>query len=69
MSPDNLFETKDIHQDMVNTVAYAIASRYAKIQDDYFFIYIKKKPKYIPEFIYRWFLKRFVVLNYFKKID
>jgi len=59
-------KTTEYHSDMVDAYAYMIAGHYAKLKDDYFFIYIKKKPKYIPNFIYKWFIKKFVVFAEFK---
>lgn len=54
----NLFETSAKHRDMVDAFAYMFASKYAKLKDDYFFLYIKKKPKFMPSFIYKWFIKK-----------
>lgn len=64
---DYLQETDNQHSDVVDAFAYSMASQMAKIRNDYFLIYIRKKPKYLPEFIYRWFLSKFVVLAEFKK--
>ena len=63
---DHLTKTGSKHSDMVDSYAYMMSSQYAKLQDDYFFIYIKKKPKYCPMFIYKWFIKKFVVIVNFK---
>ena len=60
---DYLTKTDSKHSDMVHSYAYMIASQYAKLKDDYFFIYIKKKPKWMPSFLYRAVIKRLVVLN------
>ena len=65
---DYLTKTDSKHSDMVDSYAYMMASQYAKLKDDYFFIYIKKKPKYCPMFIYKWFIKKFVVIVNFKKL-
>lgn len=61
-----LFETDEKHCDMVDAYAYMIAAQYAKLRDDYFFLYIKKKPWYIPQWLYKWFIKMFVVVVNFK---
>ena len=63
---DYLHKTDRKHSDMVDAMAYKIASNYVKLKDDYFFLYIKEKPKCCPEFVYKWFIKKFVVLVNFK---
>ena len=47
--------------------AYAVADKQAELIDQYCRMYIKKKPKYIPEFVYRFVLGKFIVIAYFNK--
>ena len=63
---DNIFETNQKHSDMVDSFAYMIASHYAKLKDDYFFLYVKKKSKYMPVWLYKWFISKFIVIANFK---
>ena len=48
--------------------AHMVADHYMyyKLIDEYCFMHIKKKPKYIPTFLYNWMLKKVVILNRFK---
>ena len=62
-----LENTDKKHSDFVDAYAYMIAGKMAKLRDDYFFIYIKKKPKWCPVFVYKWFIKKFVVIAEFRK--
>jgi coproporphyrinogen III oxidase len=63
-----MHDTTDHHRDMVDSVAYAMSAKYAKLKDDYFFIYVKKKPRYIPLWLYRWILQKVIVLANFKQL-
>jgi len=56
----------DKHSDMVDSFAFMVATQMAKIQNDYFLLHIKQKPKWLPNFIYRWIIGKVIVLNNFK---
>lgn len=58
-----LMETDDI----LGKHADAIAFARAKLIDGYCQIYIKKKPWFVPKFLYRWIIKKTVVLAFFKE--
>lgn len=61
-----LSDTEPKHSDMIDSLMFAFASQEAKLRDEYILLYVKKKPWYIPDFIYKWFLKKFLVLSSFK---
>ena len=62
-----LIETDKKHSDFVDAIAYAIAGRMIKMRDEYLLLYVKSKPWFIPEFIYKWILKKLLVIAEFKK--
>ena len=64
---DYLIDTDQRHSDFIDAYAYMIAMQMAKIREDYILLYIKKKPKYMPNFLYKWLIKSFVVVAEFKK--
>lgn len=64
---DRLFETNPEHSDIVDAFAYMIASQEAQLLNSYYLIYIKNKPKYMPRFVYNWFIKKLVNVTQFKK--
>ena len=47
--------------------AYMIADKQAQTINEYCKLYIRERPKWLPEFIYKWVLKQVLVLAYFKK--
>lgn len=65
---NRLIDTDSRHSDMVVSIAYMIASQYAKLHEDYVLLHISKKPWYIPEFVFKWVLKKVLVINRFKKL-
>lgn len=64
---DYLEETDPKHSDAVDVLAYLIASHEAKMRDEYVLLHIKAKPRFLPEFVYKWLLKKLVVLSMFKR--
>lgn len=62
-----LKETDKKHSDLIDSMAYMWSSQIFKFKEDYMLLYIKKKPKYIPNFMYKWILKKVVVLAEFTK--
>lgn len=63
-----LHELNDVrHNDMIDAMAYMIAGQELKLRESYILLYVKKKPKWCPEFIYHWFVKKFIVIAEFKK--
>jgi hypothetical protein len=63
---DFLWETNKKHSDMVDSFAYMVASQVFKYKENYTLMYIKKKPKYLPAFIYKWILKKVLIMAEFK---
>ena len=63
---DFLEKTDSRHSDVIDSYAYLIASQMAKLRDEYVLIYIKKKPKYLPDFLYKWIVKKIVVIAEFR---
>ena len=51
---------------IIEKYAYAMANKQCEIIDGYCKLYIKKKPKYLPEFVYKYILKKVVVLANFE---
>ena len=64
---ERLRETPARHHDhFVDSVAYMVAGMEAKLLNDYCLLYIKQRPWWLPEIVYRWMLKRILVLAHFK---
>lgn len=61
-----LQNTDPRHSDMIDVLAYGIAVREAKLKEAYFLIHIKLKPKWMPDFLYKFILRRVVHLTMFK---
>jgi len=55
------------HSDLIDSRAYMFACQEAKFRDEYLLLYIKKKPYWLPNFIYEWLLSKLFVLAYFKR--
>ena len=62
-----LLKSDELHDDWLEGLAYKIAAEYAKLREDYVLLYIKKRPKWLPEIIYRWILGKVLVLANFRK--
>jgi len=62
-----LTDTDERHSDLVDSMAYAFAAQMYKYRDDYVLLHIKKCPKWLPEFVYKWVLSKVLVMNNFKK--
>lgn len=62
-----LHETNPRHSDMVDAFAYAIAAQEARIHDGYVLLYVRAKPRWLPELVYRWLLGKLLVLANFKR--
>jgi hypothetical protein len=62
---DRLMETNPQHSDFVDAYAYMVASQEAKLLDDYVLLHLAK-PRWMPEFLFKWLVGKFVVLNRFK---
>lgn len=57
----------DYSKDRLDTMIYMVSSRKVNIiMDDYISCHIKKKPKFMPNFIYKYLLKKLFVLDNFK---
>lgn len=52
----------------INAIAYAYAKREMEAIDSYVRVYIKKRPWFIPEFLYRFALNHLIVLTFFRKV-
>jgi len=64
--PENFLDiTTSKHSDFIDSVAYMHASLVFKYREEYCLLYIKKKPKYIPEFVYKWIVSKIVHLAKF----
>ncbi len=64
---DYLKETDPRHTHMIDSVMYMFAVHEAEVRNCYLLLYVKKKPWWMPEFVYRFILKRVLILNEFKK--
>lgn len=62
-----LVETDSRHSHIIDAYCYAFAAQEFKARGAYILMYIKKKPHYIPEFVYKWILGKLFVLSEFKK--
>lgn len=60
-----LQKTDHRHSDFVDAYAYAIAAQEAKLREEYLLIHIKKKPKFMPDFLYKFILRRVVHITRF----
>ncbi|HEY6022150.1 MAG TPA: hypothetical protein VIY48_20465 [Candidatus Paceibacterota bacterium] len=64
---DRLRETDSRHHDdLVDSVAYMVASLEAKMRDEYACMYIKQKPRWIPKAVYHWLLSKILVMANFR---
>lgn len=64
---NNLISTDPRHSDMIDALAFMIASREAKLLDSYFLLYVKTRPKWMPKFFYNWCIKTLINVTQFKK--
>jgi hypothetical protein len=60
-------ETLSSHSDFVDAYAYMIAGLEAKLRGEYLLLYVKKRPTWFPDFLYRWILSKVLVLTVFKR--
>lgn len=61
-------ETFNIDPDeILQKHAYMIAKERAEVIDGYAQLYIKERPQWLPESVYKWVLSKVLVLAYFKK--
>lgn len=58
--------TNSKQSDLIDSLAYMWASKIFKYKEDYTLLYIKPKPKYLPSFLYKWLLKKLLVLAEFR---
>ena len=63
-----LTNTDERYSDVVDSVAYAVATQMYKYRDDYVLLHIQNCPKWLPEFVYKWVLSKVLVIDNFKKI-
>lgn len=54
-------------EEVIQKHAYMIADQNAKTIDGYVQLYIRKRPKWLPEIVYKYILKQVLVLAFFKK--
>ena len=59
-------KTDNKHSDMVDAMSYKISAQIFKLKEEYVLLHIKKKPRYLPEFIYKWILSKILILTTFK---
>jgi hypothetical protein len=52
---------------MVDAMAYAVAAQIAYLQNEYVLMHIKPCPWWMPNFVYRWLLSKFIYLRMFRK--
>lgn len=67
---ENFYKIKDTdkrHSDLIDSIAYMFANREAEFIDRYMLLFVKKKPTWIPDFVYRWMMKKILVVVEFKK--
>lgn len=57
----------DKHLDFIDSMAYSMSSYILETENKYVSMHIKKKPNYLPNFIYYWIIKRLLVITHFKK--
>ena len=62
-----LTKTEKRHSDLVDSMAYAVATQMYKYRDDYVLLHIQNCPKWLPEFVYKWILSKVLVMDKFKK--
>ena len=62
-----LTKTEKRHSDLVDSMAYAVATQMYKYRDDYVLLHIQNCPKWLPEFVYKWILSKVLVMDNFKK--
>lgn len=64
-----LEKNTEYHFDLINSNIYGlVALSRAEFTEKYFLLHIKRKPKYMPQFIYKWFIKNLVVKSEFRKL-
>lgn len=62
-----IMTTDSRHADFVDSFAYMIAAQEANLKNEYFLLYIRNKPKWLPKFIYEWIISKLLVTASFKK--
>ena len=55
------------HDHFIDSVAYMVAGMEVELINNYCLMYVKRRAWWLPEPIYKWFLRQFIVLVYFKK--
>jgi hypothetical protein len=63
---ESLRETPIKHHDhLVYSIAYMVADLEARMRDEYCLMYIKQRPWWIPDVLYRWILRQVLCLAIF----
>lgn len=55
-------------RNIIEKYAEAIAFNRARLIDGYCQLHIRKRPWYLPAFLYRRIMKKLIVLNFFREI-
>jgi len=64
---ENLRETPIKHHDhLVDSVAYMVAGLEARMRNEYCVMYIRQRPRWIPDVLYRWVWSQVLCLAIFR---
>ena len=58
---------EDFEDKLIEEYAYVMAEKMQEMIDGYMRLYVRPKPRWCPDRLYRWFLLNFLYLNRFKK--
>ena len=65
---ENLREAPIEHHDhLVDSVAYMVAGLEARMRNEYCLMYIKRRPSWLPDVLYRWVLRQVLCLAIFHR--
>ena len=62
-----LQDTDPKHSDFLDAFAYMVSAKEYAIRGEYLLLYIRKRPVFIPEFLFKWMLSKLLVVALFKK--
>lgn len=54
------------HDDLIDSMAYMVAGLEARMRNEYCLMYVNARPWWLPDFIYKWILKKVLVMANFR---
>jgi hypothetical protein len=59
--------THEHHDHIVDSFAYMVAGMEVVLLNEYCVAHVRRKPWWMPEFVYRWLVSQLLVLSRFRK--